>query len=808
MLRLKQTLRRLFRAPCFSLAVIGSLAICSGPNTAIFSALYALVLKPLPFPEASQLVTVQNLAERSGGQVVRSSTTQYLDFKAHADLFSGFATLRVDSAALDDSGASPRVEINRVSANFFDLLQVQPVLGRFFTAEEETAGKDQVLAVTTRFWKTRFQGDPQIVGAKVILDGQPFTIVGVVPSSLECFSPETAFYQPYAAAASRYDLQTRYRGDLALYGRLKPGVTAQAARAQLISLEEAFRTHRASPALQGLLSAAGYRLALEPLRPGGAVAPRHALWLLQGGALFVLMIGCVNVVNLFLTRLNSKRSEIAIRAALGASRPTLVADLLAETLCLTGAGVALGTWGGSVALEVFNRYLPLWVPGAPSVKMDALIIFTTIAAALLIAFLVGLLPLYFVGKSRIDIIESRTSSASRRARRASTALAVSQIAFAVTLLFAASLLLRSFARVLANDPGYDATHLILSHINLPNSYQTPAARLGAQQRVLEAFKAVPGVDNAAASLRAVLGNERPVPFARRSDSNAPEAQPLIHIVAVSPEFFSTMGMPLLSGRGFDQGDEFSKNPVAIVDREFSERYTSGRPVEGEEIYLNWGFPLGVDAWPRIVGVVGRANLTGLDSRDRLPIVYVPTVGFASRGFDVIVHSPRATADIVRDLRIKLREIDPSLQLSGGTSLEGVLTNLLLPRRGITLLAGLFSALALLLAGVGLYGVLSYEVSQRTREIGIRGAIGASRGQITREILREGMTKSAIGLVGGCLGAYLSTHYLSSLLFEVGAHDAISFATGTLVLAVVSFAACWLPARRAARVDPIVALRAE
>jgi predicted permease len=391
-------------------------------------------------------------------------------------------------------------------------------------------------------------------------------------------------------------------------------------------------------------------------------------------------------------------------------------------------------------------------------------------------------------------------------------LITTQVAVAVILLVGASLLLRSFAEVMAIDPGFDAAHVVQARTALPVRYNNAMARVGVQRRMVAAFKEIPGVENVAVMLSSVLlSNERPVPFALRGEpvvAGEGESRRLIHIDAVSPEFFATMGMRVLSGRAFNDADEFPRKPVAIVDQAFAERYFPGRIVEGQEIYLNWGFPLGVDAWPRIVGVVSRANFTGLDSHDNLPIVFVSAAGWPAGGFNLLVRSRRPAADIVREMRNKLNEVDPTLPLFSTGSLEEGLDNLLTARRGITLLLSLFSGLALLLAAIGLYGVLSYDVSQRTREIGIRGAIGASRGQIVGLIMRQGMWRAGVGLAAGLLGALFLTRYLSTWLFGIISADPVSYLAVLTLLAGVSLLACWMPARRAAKVDPIVALRAE
>ena len=809
---LRYAVRGLWRAPGFSIAVFCSLVVCLGPNAATLSALYALVLKPLPYPEPGQLVTVVNVAQKSGGQVVQSSTTQYLDFKAHADLFAGFTAIRHDEATIDEEDTPIRVPLVAVSGDFFSLLGVTPLLGRFFTPAEEVAGHNHVLVVSQNIWESRYRSDPAVIGRTVRLAGEVHTIVGVAPRTLECLCYQTCFFQPYVPAASKFDPQTRYRGDVALYGRLRPGVSPGAGLAQLAALEKNFLTDHAGPPLRALVAAAGYRLAIEPLRTGGWVGETSFLWLLQGGALLVLLIGGVNVVNLFLARMNAKRTEFAIRAALGAGRGALLRQMLAESLVLSGAAAAAGIALAQLALRVFNRYLPIIVPGAPPVTFDATVTGAMVAAAGAIALLVGFFALGLVWQAGWRVGDSPRHSSGARPRAVSGTLVTTQVAVAVVLLVGASLLLRSFANVLANDPGFDAAHVVQARTALPVRYNNTAARVGVQRRIVAALKEIPGVDNVAVMLSsALLSNERPVPFGLRGEPPAVgegESQHLIHIDAVSPEFFATMGLHVISGRGFDDADEFPRNPVAVVDQTFVERYFPGRIVEGQEIYLNWGFPLGVDGWPRIVGVVSRANFTGLDSRDNLPFVFVPTIGFPAGSFNVLVRSQRPASDLLREMRSKLQEIDPSLPLFAAGSLEDGLDNLLTARRGITLLLGLFSGLALLLAAIGLYGVLSYDVTQRTREIGIRGAIGATRGQIVGLILRQGMGKTGVGLAAGLLGALFLTRYLSGLLFGIGSADPVSYLAGLTLLAVVALLACWLPARRAAKVDPVVALRAE
>lgn len=821
-LALRQAIRGLWRAPAFSVAVVGSLLVCIGPNAAILSALYALVVKPLPFPDASQLVTVVNIADKSGGQLLQGSTPQFLDFKEHADLFSATAGGRRDTVILDDDNAPTRITNLSVCGEFFGLLGVQPLAGRLLGREDEVAGRERVLVVSDSFWRSKFNRDETVLGRTIRLNGQPYTVVGVAPADVETLCPQVAFFAPYVPPRSKYDPQSRYRGDLTIYGRLKPGVSAEAAQAQLASLETAFLAHLASAQVKAFVANSGMRVMLAPARPGGIVAGTNALWLLQGGALLVLLIGGVNVANLFLARMNARRAELAVRVALGAGQLALWRHILAECLVLTGIAACAGLGLAALGLKLLNLYLPVLIPGAPEVAIDVAAMATILGGALVLAVLVSVLPLQVLWRGGVRLAASRTSSSAVRTRAVSGLLVTSQIAVAVMLLIGAGLMIRSFSKVLKIDPGFDVAQVMRARLDFPRSYaptrpleeryRDPAAsaNVGLQRRILESISGIPGVANVATSQEYILmPNARPVPFSLR---NGPErdaaSHPVIHLVAVSPEFFATMGMRIRSGRSFNGGDDFSKAPVAIVDETFVQRYFPGQKVEGREIYLSRGLPLAVDGWPRIVGVVNRANLAGLDSHDNLPIVFVPTVGFPVSGCEVLVRSTRASADLVSELRARLREIDPGIVLHSAQSLQEGIDRLLLPRRGITVLLGAFSVLALLLAAIGLYGMLSYDVTQRTREIGIRGAIGATRGQIVGLILRQGLAKTVAGLVVGLGAAMFLTRYLEAFLFGIPAADPAAYAAVIIVLAVVSLLACWWPARRASRLDPMVALRSE
>ncbi len=802
--------RSLRRAPGFSLAVFCTLVVCIGPNTAILSALYSLVLKPLPFPDPGQLVTITNVARKSGGQVIQSSVPQYRDFKAHADLFAGFALIKPENVTLDDEGAPVRVENDWVSADFFDVLGVKPVLGRFPTADEQTPGRENVLVISQAFWESHYHGDPGVIGRVIRPGGTPYTIIGVAPRSLASLWNTTCFYQPYAPPPFKLAPQARYSNDAILYGRLKPGVPLGAGMAQLAAVERDFLQGVANPRLRTYLEAGGYQLAAVRLRADGAMGESRSLWLLQAGALLVLLIGCVNVVNLCLARANARRSELAIRVALGAGRSALVRPMLAESLLLTGAASLAGLGLAVAALRVFNGYLPIIVRTAPPVTLDPLVAGLILAVAFAIAVLVALVPLRLAWRAGLQVGASRSASSGGGARAVGSVLVTAQVAVAVILLVGASLLIRSFAKIMAVDPGFDAARVVQGRIALPSRYGDQTANLDMQRRILESFRGIPGVSGVAeVSGFTLVPTYRTQPFIVRGQPvTEGESQPTVIIYPVSPDFFATMGIRLRDGRAFNDADDLNKDPVVIVDQNFATRYFPGQIVVGQEMTLGSGPPPPGAKWARIVGVVNRANLSGPDNRDPTPFVYLPMNGWPMGGFNVLVHSPRAAADVLREMRARLRALDPGVPLYIAGSLQEALDQMLMSRRGITLLLGGFSGLSLLLAAIGLYGVLAYDVSQRTREIGIRGAIGASRGQILGLILRQGLWKTGIGLAAGLVGAILLSRSLTRLLYDVTAADPASYAAVLLLLLAIALLACWIPARRASKVDPIEALRTE
>jgi predicted permease len=563
--------------------------------------------------------------------------------------------------------------------------------------------------------------------------------------------------------------------------------------------------------VRAFLDAGGYRIAVDDARQEMAAPIKAPLLLLQGSAALVLLIGCVNVASLLLARANAMRPELAVRHALGAGRAVLLRQMLVESILLvslagaSGIGLALGM------LQFLNHYLSTVVRHVPPIALNLPVLGIASAVVGAIMLAMGVVPFALLWRSGLKMGETPKASAGRRGRNALSALVVGQVAIALVLLIGAGLLMHSFARVMAVNPGFDATRIVQGRVSLPfTRYKDPKDNEAIRQRILATMKETPGVEAASITTGAgVAESFQAMPLLLRENNVAAgNAQALVYLNGISSDYFTTMGIRLRGGRVFRDDDDFRNGPVVIVDQAFAERYFAGRDVLGQELVLSTNPPPEGRPWIRIIGVVARANLTGLEGRDGCPFVYAPIDQLPSSGCSILLRTGRAEADVVAEMRARLRAIDPTLPLQDTGTLASSLDAMLGTRRALMLLLGLFAGLALLLAAVGLYGVLNYDVSQRTREIGLRGAIGASRGQIVALILGQGLWKAALGLVAGLIGAVFLTRFLRKLLFDVSPLDPVAFLAVTALLLLVALLASWLPARRAAKVDPVIALRAE
>jgi putative ABC transport system permease protein len=801
------SLRSLRRSPGFSASVVITLALCIGANTTIFSVLYGLILKPMPFPDSGQLVQITNSFPKNNRPRERVGTPQYLDYKTNADLFAGFAMWSVWTFNIGEDTDPERAIGARVTADYFALLGVQPLLGRFFTMEECAPGRDALLVLTETYWERKFGADPTVIGREIRLGGVPFTIIGVAPRRVETFNTDTTLFTPYSWQPQQATLAARWSPHALLYARVKPGVPHGNALAQLMTLEK-HAQETAPPAARDYLERGGFVMNLGQVRAEQTRSVRASLVMLQGGALFVLLLGCVNVANLMLARTNARQTELAVRQALGAGQGALARQMLVEGLVLAVAGATVGLTFAWISLRLVNTYTTAIIREVQPVALDGTLLAATLLTSMAVALLIALLPM--VRTWRTNLVSSlqggsRGASAGGGTRAASGLLVVAQIALALVLLIGAGLLIRSFSRVMKVDPGFDPGRVVQGRTVFGRPGMSPAAIKSTQDLIIARMKEIPGVEQVGATGVFPLSPTHNVSnFAIRGSTLAPgEALPSAVPLAVSPGYFAAMGIRLIEGRDFGAIPINELGRAFIVDENFARKYFPGRSALGETLAGNPNLP--PEQWPRIVGVAASAKLFGLEDTGT-PVVYYP-MGVTA-GFSMILRTSRPANEIVPLMRAKLRSVDSSAPLYHEGSLQEEFDWMLANRRGVMWLLGAFASIALLLSGVGLYGMLAYDVAQRTKEIGIRSAIGASREQIIAMILGQGLRRAALGLVIGLAGACYLSRYLGSLLFEVKPTDPLAFTVVPLLLLAIAVLASWLPARRAARVDPVIALRAE
>jgi len=789
--------------------VIITLALCIGANATVFTALYGLILKPLPFRQPGQLVEIYNSMPKGGQPKRPMSLGQYLDYKANADLFDGFALWQAWTFNIGEETDPTRGIGARVTADYFNLLGVQPILGRFFTPEECAVGRDHVLVLTQSFWESNYGADPDIVGKVIHLSSEPYTIIGVAPRRLEECNVDAALLKPFEWVPALAQPQARFALGPQMYGRVKAGVPAAMALAQLATLEGRYQ-QIAPPGLRDFLTRNGYRVALGQIRTEQTKSVRDSLLLLQGGALLVLLLGCLNVASLMLARSNGRQGELAIRQALGASRAVLAGQMFIESLVLVVLGAVVGIALAWSSLRLINTYTAVIVRQAPAISLDGAILGVTLLASVGAALLIGLLPALRLRTT--NLLSSmhggaRGASLSRGLRAMSGSLVVGQVALALSLLVGAGLLVSSFTRVLAVAPGYDARKVVHARVALNLSYQNLDAAHAVAARIVAAMEAIPGVEAVSITSHLPTALQFPVvTLAIRGASLGPQdTYPTAMQMGVSPEYFATMGIRLLEGRNFNAADNQSgARPVFVVDRNFAQKYFHGTSAVGQLLAFNANAP--AKSQPIIIGIAEVAHYNSPDDRSGLPMVYRPVMGFQFMGFSMELRTERPLTSLLPLMRAKMRAIDPALPLYQVETMQTQYNTYLDNRRGVMLLLAVFAAIALLLAAVGIYGMLAYDVSQRTREIGIRGAIGATHRQITGLILRQGLSKAGIGVGLGLVGASFLTQFMTSLLYEVRPTDPAAYIAVSLMLLAVALLASYLPARRAARVDPVVALR--
>ena len=800
--------RQIRKSPAFSIIVIATLALGIGATTAIFSVVYGVLLRPLHFPEGDQLMAINEFNPQQNTKPTELSYLNLLDLQKQNHSFQQIAAYHSGSYVVEFKGEPSRAMGSAVSANFFPVLRVEPEQGRTFLPEEDAAGASGTMVVSHGFWERHFGGQ-KLSGQSVSIDNEAYTVVGVMPASFQFPDSGVEMWVTLASEKMESEYQNRASHFLNAVGRLKPGVTETQTATDLATIFA--RIQQQHPGEDP-----GHLVQVTSLRERVVGNVKSALLTLLGAVTFVLLIACANVANLLLARGAGRRTEMAIRVAMGASRLRLLRQSLTESLLLSALGGALGLLSAEWAVRWLVPHLPNEFPRASEITVSLAVLGFTFAAALLTGVVSGLIPA--VQSAKADVADALKTSGKGggdigrgRARRA---LVVVEVALSLVLLVGAGLMLKSFWRLVHVNPGFEPDNLLTINISLPNVKYPPGRQetVNFYRQLPERLSALPDVRDVSAVSRLPVSGIAPYSELIIEGRQFPQgAAPSVGFRRILPNYFRTMRIPVLQGREFDQrdGSRDGQPDVVIINQKLAERYWANGDAVGKRIRLGAGqrTPGAVEPWLTVIGVVGDVSDKGLEAESDF-VTYEP---HAKRGWSVMTLVVRIRADpasLAPLLHDELRRMEPEILIGRVSAMTRLIHDSIAPQRlNLALLVG-FASIALLLAILGIYGVVAYLVTQRTRELGIRIALGAQRSDVLRLILRQGMTLVAAGVTLGIAASLGLTRLMTTLLYGVSATDPITFLVISMALVFVAFIACWLPARRASAVDPIVALHTE
>ena len=818
---LHYAVRMLRRSPGFTLAAVATLALGIGANVATFSVVRAVLLQPLPFSHSDQLVRVYDDLRGSNSLDVGMSVPELWDLRDKSGIFQDISVVWPVDANLTGGDHPVRIEFLAGTPDYFTMLGVQAQLGRVFTQQDAQPGFTDGITISDGFWRRMFGADPTVIGKKIRLDGDLYTIIGVMPPTfrhpgkvlageVEVFAAAGFNGAPFPTPPHR---SSRYLPEA--MARLKPGVSVAQAQARL----NAFVGQLSREFPTDYPAAAGWALRLVPVQEDLVGKVRTELFVLFGAVAFVLLIVCVNLANLLLARSTARQREIAIRLALGAGRGRLTVQLLTESILLAAIS------GGAALLAVvwlkawFLELAPAGLPRLNEVSVGGGVLLFAFFISILTGVIFGLAPaLQTARRNQAASLRegSRGSGSSKHQMKVSRVLVASEIALSLVLLIGAGLLLRSFLRLVDVKPGFEAHHVVtarmwLGHPNNPadDPYQSLEKRAAFLQEVLRRSKAIPGVEEAALGYGAGLPLEvSRNPFVLGIDGQAADAErvPVAEFSSVSPEFFRVLKTPVIRGRTFTEADDNKGQPVVIINETLARRYWANEDPVGKRVKFGPGQTPN-SPWMRIVGVVGDIKSDGFDAASA-GVLYTPSNQRPSYASALYLRTAVDQATLGEAIRREVQAVDPNIPVFDVRTMEDVVAKYLAERRFALELLGVFAGVALLLASIGIYGVMAYTFSQRTNEIGIRMAMGAQRWDILRIAVGEGAIVVAVGVVCGLIGSAVLTRFLQSMLFDVKSTDPMTFATIAALLTAVTFLACLVPAHKATRVDPLIALRHE
>lgn len=799
---LRHAARVLARRPGFTSVSVATLALGIGGATAIFSVADAVVLRPQPFADPESVYVLRHTDLKKNHPFVEVSYPDFVAWRDHARSFEHLAAMpSVNIAAvLTGRGEPTPIEGRWVSASFFDLLGTRPALGRVLNADDDRPGAAPVVVLSDGLWRERFAADPSIVGRALELDGRPVTVVGVMPPGF-AYPARARMWTAIGAAAPPELLQMPGVGWMFVVGRLRPGVSLEAGTAELTALWRNAQPDRDD----------GYAVRATALTESILGRTRPALLALLGAVALVLLIACANVAGLLVVQTTERRSELALREALGASRTRLARSLLTESVLLAALGGALGLALASAAVPLLVALAPGDVPRLQDAALDVRALAFGIAAAMITAALAGLAPLWLLrGTSLEEAFRAgaRTLAAGRSRLRG--ALVVAEVALALVMIVGAGLLVRTFLNLRQVPLGFDAERVLAMDVTASDTrYVTDAQWRDFYARLVERSRAIPGVESAAiVTLRPLWGTVgMDWPFAAEGQTQEEvERNPLLNLETVSGDYFRTMGIPIRRGRALAETDDASQPGAVVVSETMAARYWPGQDPIGKRIKIPLPDTPFDSQWLSVVGVAGDARYRELQAA-RLDL-YMSYRQANHRPRHLLVRAagdPQALAGSIRDV---VRDLDPDVPVADVLTMSDAVASALGGPRFAARVFGAFALVGLLLSALGLYGLLAYSVSRRTREIGVRVALGAQAADVRRLVLREGLTLTLAGIAIGLVAAWGAARLLDALLFGVTAADPLTYAVGPAVLMAVATAACLLPARRATRVDPSVALRTE
>jgi predicted permease len=807
--------RFLWKDRSFAATVILTLALCVGANTAIFSVVRSVLLRPLPYPESGQLVVAYDSFPGAGVERAGTSVPNYLDRQTSIRAFESQALYQSMGFTIGEGTSAEGVAGMAVTPSFFHVLRASPHRGRLFTEQEGIEGHARVAILSFGYWQRAFSGRDDAIGRDVRLNGERYAVVGVMPDRFTFLNPDVTIWVPTTFSAEQRAEESRYSQNHSSIARLATGQTIAQAQQQIDA--QTTRNIATAGPLQTLLVNARYHSVLAPLEADVVRSVRGTLYLLWGGVLFVLLIAAANITNLVLVRASGRTKELATRHALGAGHGRMARQLLTETLLLSIlgglAGLALGGWslGWLSALGLAD------LPRGREIRLDWAVVSFTLGLCIVLGLVISVVPLTQIAGLNLSLVlreDGRTGTAGRGTGLVRRALVTVQVALAFVLLIGAGLLFASFRQLLAVDTGFRAEHVLTGAVELPATrYGDDAKRSAFVSRALDAVRRGPGVTAAGATTDLPFGDDSSgsVIMAEGYVMSPGESVISPSLLRVSPGYFETLGVSLKSGRFFTEGDTSAAPPVVIIDERLARKFWPHADPIGRRMYMP--SPEEVDKpgpktkWFQVVGVVGVVKQRELvDGEDaRLGAYYFPYAQAPRRNVGFAIRTTGDPALVVSGMRQVLAGLDPELLFGDVTTLPERVARSLHPRRTPMLLSLGFGAVALLLATVGIYGVLAYQVSQRTREIGIRLALGSDAAGVLRLIVREGAWLVAIGLAAGLLGVLALRQIIVSQLYGVGPLDPLVLTSVSAVLTLAALIACLVPARRASRVDPVIAL---